>query len=694
MVAASPSDGPIGGLTHDDQRTLVGAPSMDSGGAALPFGHALQEYVIEGLVGEGGFGIVYLARDTRLGRNVALKEYMPANLATRGANHTVSVRSERHRETFDLGLRSFVNEAQLLASFDHPSLVKVYRFWEANGTAYMVMPFYQGPTLKKWLHDRGEPPEERWLLALLAPMIDALEQLHHDHCYHRDIAPDNILLLPLQGTQAGAGATTVRPLLLDFGAARRVIGDMTHALTVILKPGYAPIEQYADSAAMKQGPWTDVYALSAVLYTCVTGRAPVPSVSRIMTDDMLPAAQAGAGRYSPMFLEAIDAGLAVRPDARPQSMVALRELFAATSHGEMSFKPTLAPAPATAAPPPRAPLPSAAAKPASAIRIEPVMVAEAVSDKTVAAPREPQREREPQIHAPPRAAQPPAPANTLRLALAGLAVVVLAGGSWWWLSAKSASPGSGTASAGSTKGGGTSGPAVARGPAAGPAAAPAAPSPAPQTPAAPPATTTAAATAPSPAPALVAAAPATALPVAFSVVAALQDIVDGSDPQLSVAAAADKSSLTIGRDLLKFRVKASEAGYLYVFYGGTDKSHFNLLFPNQLDKNNRIEGGREVVLPRKGWEITAGGPPGTNHIVALVSRHERNLGDAGLLATAEAIPEFDLAAARQRWAQRSAGPGISPFIGKARCDAVPCDETYGAKMLQIDEVAAPARARK
>ncbi len=142
----------------------------------MPIGHALQEYVIEGLVGEGGFGIVYLARDTRLGRNVALKEYMPANLATRGANHTVSVRSERHRETFDLGLRSFVNEAQLLASFDHPSLVKVYRFWEANGTAYMVMPFYQGPTLKKWLPNWASRRTKRWLLALLAPMIDALEQ--------------------------------------------------------------------------------------------------------------------------------------------------------------------------------------------------------------------------------------------------------------------------------------------------------------------------------------------------------------------------------------------------------------------------------------------------------------------------------------------------------------------------------------
>jgi serine/threonine protein kinase len=306
--------GPVG---TDDERTVVGGSL--NGGAGLPLGHVLQEYVIEGLVGEGGFGIVYLARDN-LGRHVALKEYMPANLAARGADHNVAVRSQRHRANFELGLRSFVNEARLLASFDHPSLVKVHRFWEGNGTAYMVMPYYQGPTLKRWLSELGTSPDERWLRALLAPMIDALEHMHNEHCWHRDIAPDNILLLPLQGTQAGTTAITARPLLLDFGAARRVIGDMTHALTVILKPGYAPIEQYADTVSLKQGPWTDVYALSAVLYACVTGDAPVPSVSRIITDDMVPAQQAGGGRYSAGFLRAIDCGRASGRTAKPASM--------------------------------------------------------------------------------------------------------------------------------------------------------------------------------------------------------------------------------------------------------------------------------------------------------------------------------------------------------------------------------------
>ena len=178
----------------------------------------------------------------------------------------------------------------------------------------MVMPFYEGPTLKAWLREEPQPPDEAWLKRLLGPLLDALALIHADHCYHRDIAPDNILLL-------GAG-----PLLLDFGAARRVIGDMTQALTVILKPGYAPIEQYAEVPSLKQGPWTDIYALSAVLHMAITGRAPVVSVGRMMNDEVVPLATAVAGRYSPQFLAAIDAGLAVRPEQRPQSVAAFRAI--------------------------------------------------------------------------------------------------------------------------------------------------------------------------------------------------------------------------------------------------------------------------------------------------------------------------------------------------------------------------------
>lgn len=283
---------------------------------ALPIGTRIGEFEIIGLVGEGGFGIVYLAKDHSLQRQVALKEYMPASLATRGLNSTVSVRSERLQETFEMGRRSFVNEARLLAQFDHPSLVKVYRFWEANGTAYMVMPFYNGTTLRDLLQKNAEVPDENWLKHLLDPITRALATIHSQNCYHRDIAPDNIILL-----REG------RPVLLDFGAARRVIGDMTQALTVILKPGYAPIEQYAEMPNMKQGPWTDIYALAAVVYYAMLRRLPPPSVSRIMQDNYEPLTGRLRGRYSAGFLKGIDLCLAVRPEQRPQTIDEMRALL-------------------------------------------------------------------------------------------------------------------------------------------------------------------------------------------------------------------------------------------------------------------------------------------------------------------------------------------------------------------------------
>ena len=289
------------------------APSQE-GGNMLPVGFYLGEFEIVKVLGEGGFGIVYLADDHSLGRRVALKEYMPSSLAQRVGGTQVSVKSERHRETFEAGLKSFVNEARLLAQFDHPSLVKVYRFWEANGTAYMVMPFYEGITLKDELKAMGAPPDEAWLRDLLEPLTEALAVIHTEQCYHRDIAPDNVILL--KGSN--------RPLLLDFGAARRVIGDMTQALTVILKPGYAPVEQYAEVPGMKQGPWTDVYALAAVVYYAITGKTPPTSVGRLMNDNYVPMTQAGAGRYSPAFLAAMDRALIVKPEQRTQSIDDLR----------------------------------------------------------------------------------------------------------------------------------------------------------------------------------------------------------------------------------------------------------------------------------------------------------------------------------------------------------------------------------
>ncbi|KQP22418.1 serine/threonine-protein kinase [Pseudorhodoferax sp. Leaf267] len=284
---------------------------------ALPMGTRLHEFEILSVIGQGGFGIVYLAQDLALERRVAIKEYMPSALATRTQAMTVAVRSSRHTETFAAGLRSFINEARLLARFDHPSLLKVHRFWEAHGTAYMVMPYYEGTTLAQRLALPGGPPDEAWLRALLDPLLDALAQMHAAHCYHRDIAPDNILLLP--------GG---RPLLLDFGAARHVIVDMTQALTVILKTGYAPVEQYGDVPDMAQGPWTDLYALGSVVEFAVMGRTPPQAVARFLDDKREPLAVAAAGRYSDAFLRAIDRALAVQTRDRPQDAAEMRALLA------------------------------------------------------------------------------------------------------------------------------------------------------------------------------------------------------------------------------------------------------------------------------------------------------------------------------------------------------------------------------
>ncbi len=300
-----------------------------TGSNRLPLNTRLEEFEITGVIGEGGFGIVYTAHDHSLERDIAIKEYMPSGLAARVDGTTVAVLGEDSLETFHSGLRSFVNEAKLLARFDHPSLLKVYRFWEGNGTAYMAMPHYKGETLKQRLRRTGAP-DEAWLRAMLMQLLAALDVIHAEHCYHRDIAPDNIFLIEND-----------RPVLLDFGAARRVISDKTHALTVILKPGFAPLEQYADVPNLKQGAWTDLYALAAVIYHAITGEKPPPSISRYVSDQMVPLSQRAQGRYSAGFLAAIDQALSVQPSARPQNADEMRALLSR----EAGAIPPVAPAP-------------------------------------------------------------------------------------------------------------------------------------------------------------------------------------------------------------------------------------------------------------------------------------------------------------------------------------------------------------
>ncbi len=320
------------------------APADDPGihaALALPAGTRFGELEILGTLGVGGFGIVYLARDHALEREVAIKEYMPSQFALRDGHAQVTVRAASMRDTFELGLRSFVNEARLLARFDHPSLLKVYRFWEANGTAYMAMPRLIGQNLRAARTTQPTPPPEAWVRRIFDAVLGGLEALHAQQVWHRDVAPDNIFL------PADGGV----PILLDFGAARQVIGDGTQAFTAILKPSFAPIEQYAEAAGLKQGPWTDFYALAAVTHELLTGQPPPPCTARAMADELAPLAVPG---YAPAFLAALDWGLRVPPHQRPPSAAAWR----AVADGRAPVPAARALPPRPAAPPPPEPVPS------------------------------------------------------------------------------------------------------------------------------------------------------------------------------------------------------------------------------------------------------------------------------------------------------------------------------------------------
>lgn len=280
---------------------------------ALPLGTRFGEMEIVRVLAVGGFGIVYLARDHALDRDVAIKEFLPSHLVCRGEGCEVTVRSLNHATTFALALESFVDEAKLLAKFSHPAMVKVHSSWKANGTAYMAMPYLRGPTLWQLRRSMTQPPTEVWLRSIVDPLLEALQLLHVERIYHRDVAPDNVIL-------SGAGL----PVLLDFGAARRLIGDRTQLLTAVVKPHYAPIEQYAEATRLRQGPWTDLYALSSLVVFLLEGKPPPASTARSIHDDMHLLAERRFPGISHSFLSAIDWGLAVRPEDRPQDVAAFR----------------------------------------------------------------------------------------------------------------------------------------------------------------------------------------------------------------------------------------------------------------------------------------------------------------------------------------------------------------------------------
>jgi serine/threonine protein kinase len=365
---------------------------------ALPSGTRLGGYQIIDVVGRGRYSIVYLVLDSSLQRQMAIKEYLPFALAERRGHTDVVLKAGADTDAYASGLADFLSEGNLLTRLDHPSIARVHSFWEENNTAYMVMPYYAGQTLTATLKAMPRPPDEAWLRALLAPLLSGLNVLHSVQCYHRNITPDNIFIL-----EDG------RPVLLDFSASNRVIGDKTVSLASRLNPAYAAIEQYPQSATLSQGPWTDLYALAAVLHFAITRQVPALATVRAINDPQRPLAETMRTlqklflglHYSEAFLTGIDKALSVKPRDRPRN--------AADFMLSLDRPPNVV----------VAPLPDPLGTPSAFIpRGDSVFQASQMPNDWVMPERS--------VHVPPRRSRAP-------LWIAALCTIALAAtGGWWW----------------------------------------------------------------------------------------------------------------------------------------------------------------------------------------------------------------------------------------------------------------------
>jgi len=359
----------------------------------LPPGTRLRNYELVSVLGHGGFGITYRARDTLLKREVAIKEYLPTSLAIRTHGATVVPRSSDDSDTFKWGRDRFLEEARTLVTLEGaPAVVRVYDFLEANGTAYMVMALVRGETLDQRVKREGAlaaPIVER----LAHKLLDGLEQVHRSHFLHRDIKPANIIVDAQDD-----------PTLIDFGSSRASMADRTSAMTAVFTPRYAAVEQLTSD---EQGPWTDIYGLAVTLYFATTGQPPPTAMERVLKENYVPLSTMRPAGFRPGLLSGIDAGLAVRAEDRPQSIAAWRGLFADGRASDATIVDAR----------PRRPLAASDVTPPSSPAPRAASAAPAVS------------------HAPLRA---PARRRQVALVAGGLALIVVLVAGYFWLSPQGA----------------------------------------------------------------------------------------------------------------------------------------------------------------------------------------------------------------------------------------------------------------
>ena len=287
---------------------------MESFLKSLPDNFELHEFKLERVLGQGGFGITYLALDTNLMQHVAIKEYFPREFSSRDSTYTIhAVGNAEDKDTFSWGLKRFLAEARVLAQLSHPNIVSIKRFFEAHGTAYLVMEYCDGKPLDEIIRDRG-PLNESQLNEILFPLLDGLEHVHGKAFLHRDVKPANIFIRR-DGT----------PVLLDFGAAKHEMPSQSKSVTSLATAGYAPFEQYSTKG--RQGAWSDIYGLAATIYRAISGVKPQDAPDRMLEDSLVPAVELVNGKFPISLLTALDKALAIRPEARPQTIEEFRNLI-------------------------------------------------------------------------------------------------------------------------------------------------------------------------------------------------------------------------------------------------------------------------------------------------------------------------------------------------------------------------------